>query len=156
MPKARSPGNGRTRSPRASPRGTRTRRRLPRWPVPRGPRASARRSCAERLGPAPDGPRGLLQTALTTLLEIGRCGFAERTGPRVGDAALDRPSDAGNESEGLPGHGPKAEAGADHSEDLDGAVAVDLLATGGGDAKDHADLVQRQCGQVGPRDEDGN
>ena len=50
----------------------------------------------------------------------------------------------------------EAEPGGDDGQDLERALAVELLAVGGGDAEHHADLVQRQHGEVGAGDEDGD
>src|SRR5512132_1374532 len=99
--------------------GIRTRRQLPRLPVPRRPRISVRRSCAERLGPGPDGPDRLLELALATGLEVRGGDPAERLRAHVGDASLDRPADSGDERHGLAGDGSETEPGADHREDLE-------------------------------------
>src|SRR6185503_2940892 len=120
-------GSGRTRSRPWWPPGTRTRRRPPRLPVPREPAAVARRSCAGRLGPGPDGIGRLREPARAALLEVGRCGLPERLRPQVGDPALDRPADARNEAERLTCHCPEAEPRAHDGEDLGDSLAVDLL-----------------------------
>src|ERR671932_41395 len=106
---ARSRGTAPSRPRPWSLPGIRTRRQLPRSPVPRPPRTSGRRSWADRLGPGPDGPDHLR------------------------DACLDGPADAGDEAHRLASERPKAEPGADDGEDLEGTVAVDLLPVRGRD-----------------------
>jgi len=98
-----------------------------------------------RLGPGPDGPRNRTDAAG---LEVANRSLAERTGSRVGNAALERPAEPGYHSEELAGHRPKAQACTKDSEELDGALAVDVGAVGPGDSKHHADLVQRQRRQI--------
>src|SRR6185503_4681056 len=149
-------GSGRTRSRPWWPPGTRTRRRPPRLPVPREPATAARRSWAERLGPGPDGIGRPRQRMCAALLEVSRRGLPERLRAGVGDAALDRPAEAGNEAERLARDRAEAQTGADHCEDLRDALAVDLFSVRRSDAEDHSQLVQREHREVGARNEDGN
>src|SRR6185436_3508367 len=146
MPMARSRGSGRTRSRPWWPPGTRTRRRPPRLPVPREPATAARRSCAGRLGPGPDGIGRAGDGIRTALLEIGRSGLAKSLRAYVCNAALDRPAQAGNEAERLAGDGAEPEPRADDGENLWDPLAVDLLAVCGRDLEDHAQLVEREHG----------
>src|SRR5919108_6043724 len=126
MPTARSPGSARSPPLRASPPGTRTTRRPPRSQAPHEPTAPAR-SCAGRLGPGPDGGDPLAKRARASLFEVAHRGLAERARPGVGDAAFDRPAGDGDDDECLSRRRAEAEPGADDTEQLDGAVAIDFV-----------------------------
>src|SRR3954468_19184931 len=154
MPRARSRDSGRTRSPLWWPPGTRTRRRPPRLPVLREPATCALRSCAGRLGPGPDGIGCARDRARSALLEIRHSRLAEGLRPDVCDASLHRPAQGRDEAERLTRERPKTQTGTDDGEHLRQTLAVDLLAVSGGDAKEHAELVQGQDREVRARDED--
>src|SRR5687767_5140899 len=97
----------------------------------------------------------MAEAFLPAALEIGDRSLSEREGACVGDRAFDGPAGAGNEGQRLARESPEAQARADHSDELEGALAVDLLAVRRREPKHHADLIEGEGGQIGSGNEDG-
>ena len=87
-------------------------------------------------------------------LEIRDGGLAQRHRGGEADGSLESPAEPRHEVERLARQRAEDESGAHDGEDLEGAVETDLLAVGGGDLEDHADLVGGHRRHVGAGDDD--